>query len=246
MKIASFSWGICDAAMPASVRKNVESALRLAVLRGITVFAASGDSGSYDCQRSKFSDHRLTVDFPSDSPQVVSVGGTLLSVLTSGAYGTESAWEGPFSNSGGGGGINTFDAAPSWQVAAHVGNGQRVVPDVSASASPTSGWLARDYGNWDSFGGTSAATPFWAASMLLAEQLGAKQGVKRTCFLAPILYTLASAPQPVPAVPRRQHGRESPLRRRARAGTTPPASARPTSTTSPATWSRTSAPPVRP
>ena len=50
---------------------NVENALRLAVLRGITVFAASGDSGSYDCQRSKFSDHRLTVDFPSDSPQVV-------------------------------------------------------------------------------------------------------------------------------------------------------------------------------
>ena len=198
VKIASFSWGICDAGMPAAVRKNVESALRLAVLRGITVFAASGDSGSYDCQRSKFSDHRLTVDFPSDSPQVVSVGGTLLSVQTSGAYGTESAWEGPFTDSGGGGGINTFDAAPSWQSAAHVGNGQRVVPDVSASASPTSGWLARDYGNWDSFGGTSAATPFWAASMLLSEQLAAKQGVKRTCFLAPILYTLASAHQPYP------------------------------------------------
>jgi subtilase family serine protease len=198
VKIASFSWGICDETMPASVRKNIETALKLAVLRGITVFVSSGDSGAYDCQRSKFADHRLTVDFPSDSPQVVSVGGTLLSVLTSGAYGTESGWEGPFSNSGGGGGIDSFDAAPSWQTAAHVGNGNRVVPDVSASASPTSGWLTRDYGNWDSFGGTSAAAPFWASSMLLAEQLAAKQGVTRTCFLAPILYELASARQPYP------------------------------------------------
>jgi kumamolisin len=198
VKIASFSWGVCDAGMPAAVRKNVEDALKLAALRGVTVFAASGDSGAYDCQRSKFSDHRLTVDFPSDSPQVVSVGGTLLSVQPNGAYGQEAAWEGPFTNSGGGGGINTVDAAPSWQTAAHIGDGHRVVPDVSASASPTSGWLTRDYGNWDSFGGTSAATPFWASSMLLAEQLAAKQGVKQTCFLAPILYRLASGKQPYP------------------------------------------------
>jgi kumamolisin len=198
VKIASFSWGICDSGIPQATRKSIENTLALAALRGITVFSASGDSGSYDCQRSRFSDHRLTVDFPSDAPQALSVGGTLLSVQTSGAYGTEAAWEGPFSNAGGGGGVNPIDAAPSWQTAAHVGSGRRAVPDVSASASPTSGWLARAYGDWSSFGGTSASTPFWASSMLLAEELAARQGIKRTCFLAPILYRLASTGQPYP------------------------------------------------
>ena len=241
VKIASFSWGICDAGMPAAVRKNVENALRLAVLRGITVFVASGDSGSYDCQRSKFSDHRLTVDFPSDSPQVVSVGGTLLSVQTSGAYGTESAWEGPFSNSGGGGGINTFDAAPSWQAAAHVGNGQRVVPGRVREREPDERLagprlrqlgLVRRHERGDAvLGGLDAA-------------VGATRGEagRQTDVLPradPLQARLGASA--LPAVPRRASPAGTGTTTRARAGTTPPASARPTSTTSPATSSRTSA-----
>jgi kumamolisin len=191
--IVSFSWGICDAGLPSGYRDGVSSALKLAVLSGITVFSASGDSGSYDCQRANFADHRLTVDFPAASPQVVAVGGTLLSVSTSGAYAGEAGWEQPLSYSGGGGGIDPNDSAPSWQVAAGVRGGHRGVPDVSAAASPESGWLTRDYGNWDGAGGTSAAAPFWAASMLLAHQYAAKQGVTRRCFLAPILYRLATS-----------------------------------------------------
>ena len=72
------------------------------------------------------------------------------------------------------------------------------MPDVAASASPASGWLVRDSGGWSNVGGTSAASPFWAASMLLAEQYARSQGVTRRCFLAPILYTLASTQQPYP------------------------------------------------
>jgi subtilase family serine protease len=198
--IVTFSWGLCDSSLPSDFRQAVQHALQLAVARGITVFVSSGDSGSYDCQRQNYSNHTLSVDFPSDLPQVVSVGGTLLSVATNGSYFTESGWENPLSDAGGGGGINTRDAAPSWQRAAHLpGGGHRVLPDVSASASPASGWIVRDYGNWDSFGGTSASSPFWAASMLLAEQYAAKHGVKRRCFLAPILYRLATASQPYPA-----------------------------------------------
>ncbi len=198
--IATFSWGLCDSRLPGEFRQAVERALELAVARGITVFVASGDSGSYDCQRQDFSDHRLCVDFPSDLPPVVSVGGTLLSLASDGSYSSESGWENPLSDAGGGGGINPNDPAPSWQRAAHLpGGGDRVVPDVSASASPASGWLVRDYGNWDSFGGTSAASPFWASSMLLAEQYARKHGVTRRCFLAPILYRLATANEPYPA-----------------------------------------------
>jgi hypothetical protein len=99
------------------------------------VFVASGDSGSYDCQRSDFADHRLSVDFPASSPQAVAVGGTLLSVNTDGSYAGEAGWEAPLSNAGGGGGVNRLDAAPSWQAAAGVGGGHRGLPDVSASAA---------------------------------------------------------------------------------------------------------------
>jgi kumamolisin len=198
--VASFSWGICDAGLPSAYRSGVSSALKLAALRGITVFVASGDSGSYDCQRSDFADHRLTVDFPASSPQAVAVGGTLLSVSVDGSYAGESGWEQPLSYAGGGGGVNPNDPAPSWQVAAGVRGGHRGVPDVSAAASPDSGWVTRDYGNWDAAGGTSAAAPFWAASMLLAHQFAQQQGVTRRCFLAPILYRLATTHQRYPAL----------------------------------------------
>ncbi len=187
------------------------SALKLAALRGITVFVASGDSGSYDCQRSDFADHRLSVDFPAASPQAVAVGGTLLSVGADGSYAGEAGWEAPLSNAGGGGGVNRLDPAPSWQAAAGVGGGHRGVPDVTAAASPDSGWVTRDYGKWDTAGGTSAAAPFWAASMLLAEQYAAKHGVTRRCFLAPILYRLATTRSF--GIPRRAYRRQPLLRR---------------------------------
>jgi kumamolisin len=193
ISIASFSWGLCDAGLPPAYRSAVSTELKLAVLRGLTVFVASGDSGSYDCQRSNFADHRLTVDFPSSSPHVVAVGGTSLSVSPSGAYAGEAGWEAPLSYAGGGGGVNPNDPTPSWQVAAGVKGGHRGVPDVSAAASPDTGWVTYDYGHWDAAGGTSAATPFWAASMLLARQYALEHGVKRSCFLAPILYHLAAA-----------------------------------------------------
>ncbi len=198
VSIATFSWGICDAGLPPAYRSGVSSALKLAVVRGMTVFVASGDSGSYDCQRADFADHRLTVDFPAASPQVVAVGGTLLSVGTDGSYAGEAGWEQPLSYAGGGGGVSRNEPAPSWQVAVGVRGGDRGVPDVSAAASPDSGWLTRDYGNWDAAGGTSAAAPFWAASMLLAHQYAERQGVTRSCFLAPIMYRLATTHQPFP------------------------------------------------
>jgi subtilase family serine protease len=197
--IASFSWGVCDAGLPSAYRSGVSSALKLAVLRGITVFVASGDGGSYDCQRANFADHRLTVDFPASCPQAVAVGGTLLAVSTDGSYGGEAGWEQPLSYAGGGGGVDPNDPAPSWQAAAGVRGGHRGVPDVSAAASPDSGWVIRDYGNWGAAGGTSAAAPFWAASMLLAHQFALKQGVRRRCFLTPILYRLATTHQRYPA-----------------------------------------------
>ena len=39
--------------------------------------------------------------------------------------------------------------------------------------------------------GTSAATPFWATSMLIVQQYMQKQRVGPLCFAAPLLYALA-------------------------------------------------------
>ena len=166
---------------------------RLAVLRGITVFAASGDSGSYDCQRSKFSDHRLTVDFPSDSPQVVvgrrdaPLGADERRVRHRGG------WEGPFSNAGGGGGINTFDAgslvAGGRACRERTAGGSRRVrerePDERlARPRLRQLGLVRRHERGDAvLGGLDAA----------AEQLAAKQGVKRT--LLPRADPLHSSPR---------------------------------------------------
>jgi kumamolisin len=47
-------------------------------------------------------------------------------------------------------------------------------------------------------GGTSAAAPFWAASMLLVGQYAAAHGVPRLGFLDPVLYALAASPQRLP------------------------------------------------
>ena len=215
----------------------------MAVRRGITVFVASGDSGSYDCQRADFSDHSLTVDFPADLPQVVGVGGTLLSVSTDGTYFGEAGWEDTLSNAGGGGGVNPHDAAPSWQAAAGAGaGGHRGVPDVAASASAASGWLVRDSGGWSNVGGTSAASPFWAASMLLAEQYARSQGRDAALLprADPLHARLDAAAVRRPSTTWCSAATATTTRRRA--GTTRPASARPTPGTSPATSRRTSAP----
>ena len=115
-----------------------------------------------------------------------------------------------------------------------MGGGHRGVPDVSAAASPDSGWVTRDYGNWDTAGGTSAAAPFWAASMLLAEQYAGEAG--RDAPLLPRADPLPARDdaQPFPAFHDVRPAATA-TTTQARAGTTRPASAHPTSGTSPAT-----------
>lgn len=198
--IASDSWGLCDSGVDPAARAAVEHAFRAAALHGTTFFVASGDTGAYDCQARDFADHRLTVDFPSDSPNVVSVGGTTLTVQTDGTYLSEAGWEEPLENAGGGGGISPVKPAPSWQVTYRIGKGtHRVVPDVSANANTLTGWAIVAGGKQHVIGGTSAAAPFWAGAMLLVQQFVQRHGITSQCFLAPLLYQLAETRQAFPA-----------------------------------------------
>ena len=80
-------------------------------------------------------------------------------------------------------------------------NGKRQVPDVAAVADPDSGFFAvtpdpqTGRAEPNIVGGTSAATPFWAASMLLIKQFAQTQGVGKLGFVDPLLYRIANSAQ---------------------------------------------------
>src|SRR6202034_2108307 len=92
----------------------------------------------------------------------------------------EQAWNDAlyYSEGAGGGGISSDFAMPAYQQAlgqvsgstgtpcANSGGDCREVPDVAADADPSSGYNIYDSVNglgWTALGGTSGATPLWAA-----------------------------------------------------------------------------------
>ncbi len=195
--IVSISWGSCD--VPGTRSQATEQALEAAEASGISIFVASGDAGAYDCQSSDTENVRPTVDYPASSSHVVGVGGTLLSVREDGSYLEEVGWEDVLEGSGGGGGLSPVEQRPSWQTGPGVqndlSNGNRQVPDVAAAADPDSGFAVYFAGDIQGIGGTSAAAPFWAASMLLVRQVAQDAGIEGLGFVNPMLYQIAANPQ---------------------------------------------------
>lgn len=205
--IVSISWGTCEnLANPFSIGAN-EAEFAAAMAAGISIFVASGDDGAFDCRRVQVSDDlferdlSIGVDYPGSSPSVVGVGGTFLSVRQDGSYLDEAGWEEPLGGGGGGGGLSRFFDRPGWQVGSGVdnafSNGQRQVPDVAGPADPSSGFFVvyTEPGQGlvsGQVGGTSAAAPFWAASMLLTLQLAQSEGLDTLGPLGPTLYQVAA------------------------------------------------------
>ena len=126
---------------------------------GVSFFVSAGDAG-------------LPAEYPSSSPNVISVGGTSLSFSGSTLTG-ETGW------SEGGGGCSAYENAMVAQ-AGFSGYGQvncggrRATPDVSLVADPASGVAVYDStryqgrAGWFVGGGTSASSPMWAARSAVA------------------------------------------------------------------------------
>jgi kumamolisin len=201
-QVVSISWGRCEPIAGPAAGDPDDVALASAEMSGLSIFVSSGDQGAYDCldegdglQR----DFAVAADYPAVSPHVIAVGGTYLSVHRDGSYLGEVAWQDPLGQSGTGGGLSNTFAKPAWQVGPGVANarsdGHRQLPDVAGPADPTSGLFVVSGGTEEVIGGTSAATPFWAGSMVLAAQLAAKDGISRLGFLDPVLYAVAAAHQ---------------------------------------------------
>ncbi|MDE3132589.1 MAG: S8/S53 family peptidase [Acidobacteriota bacterium] len=196
----SVSWGLAedDPNWSQAALQAIDQRLQAAAALGITVCVAAGDDGSADQE----TDGRAHIDFPASSPHVLAVGGTMLSGSSDVVW-----WQSPGERSGGGGatggGVSVVFPRPSWQNVqiASINPGSidgRVIPDVAALAGPPFYdviFIGQDQPN----GGTSAATPLWAA--LIARMAGAVQTPWRPRYLAPLLYAPAgSAAQPVGAL----------------------------------------------
>lgn len=175
----SISWGSCEPAQLQSAAP-VNNILKSLVGAGVTVFAATGDDGAFDCT-GLLGNPTEGVDFPAASPYVVGVGGTRLTstnrASNNGRNWSESAWScdsasdcsggllGLVSGRGGsGGGTSQIFGAPPYQRG--LGGSGRMLPDIAAVGDPATGmsiYTSQSAGPVLTVGGTSLASPVEAA-----------------------------------------------------------------------------------
>ena len=146
----------------------------------------------------------LGVSDPASQPYVTAVGGTSVTAL--GPAPTEKVWNDQlnYSEGAGGGGISRTFSMPGYQQpigtvsgssgtpCANASGDCREVPDVSADADPSTGYVIYDSVNglgWNALGGTSGAAPLWAA--VLAVVASADGNTAGYGALNPTLYELA-------------------------------------------------------
>ena len=211
-QVVTASWGQCEFINGSGAAAAENTLFQQAAAEGMSIFSASGDDGAEDCFPAPPTAY---VDDPASQPYVTGVGGTRIDAL--GPRPTESAWNDGVRTGASGGGVSTLWKMPGYQANApgflHVINSGsstsacgsssgycREVPDVSADADPTTGYLiywngtgAAGPGNqgWQVVGGTSGAAPAWAALIALANASSACKGVA-IGFANPALYNAAA------------------------------------------------------
>jgi len=168
--VMTSSWGLCEDGTGPRMMGTEENLFRQAAVQGIAVFFSAGDAGAYDCGPRK-TPPVLAVDYPSSSQYVTAVGGTSLRVDKY-ARTSETIWK------KGGGGVSKTTALPVWQVAKTLPPGNfRATSDVSLVSDPRTGYMYLFKGKWENIGGTSAASPTWAALWtLVTEATGQRVG----------------------------------------------------------------------
>ena len=149
----------------------------------VSFFAASGDRGAPGI-------------YPAMSPNVVAIGGTSLT-LGKGGVAIESAW------SRSGGGTSAYEARPAYQAGiVSQTTKKRSSPDVALVSDPATGLAVCDSKAngaktpWVAYGGTSIATPQWAAIGAIVAQGRAVSGaapLDGRKELLPALYSLPAA-----------------------------------------------------
>ncbi|MHB1508127.1 MAG: protease pro-enzyme activation domain-containing protein [Acidimicrobiales bacterium] len=190
---------------------------------GKTVFASSGDSGNDICSAGSGAPAQpvLSASDPASQPFVTGVGGTSMTAAT--IPPTETVWNDGGAGGAGGGGLSSIWPEPAWQASAKVrglnnpgvisaadavdgGNfcqatygpstNCREVPDVSAEASPNiGGFPVYLDGAWNQYGGTSLASPTWAAITADIDSTPSCVAEGGVGFVSPKLYAISSVAQ---------------------------------------------------
>jgi kumamolisin len=185
--VISISWGWAElesngVSWTVSAVDAVDQTFQEAAMLGVTVFAATGDSGS-DCN---IGDNKAHVNFPPSDPWITSCGGTSIRNVNGLSF-TEATWN---DNGVPGGGISDIFPLPDWQVGAGVpgsvndGHSGRGIPDIAGQAD---GYNIFFDGSWDGpVPGTSETAPLYAG---LAALMNAAMG-DNVGYLNPILYQI--------------------------------------------------------
>ncbi|TWP37928.1 S53 family peptidase [Leekyejoonella antrihumi] len=206
----SMSFGTSsDQGLTTADKNSWDRPLLQASLTGMSVFAATGDSGD-NSRKTKTNDGKPHIGYPATSYYVAAVGGTSVGMKSTGSLSALTGWEDGFysqaspgattfpdvTNSyppyGAGGGISETWSMPAWQKGKVGGysSTMRVVPDIAAVADPFTGYTiyTNDGGlTYEPIGGTSLATPVTAALV----GLGKTANKYKVGNIAPKLYQLA-------------------------------------------------------
>ena len=219
--VITYSYGACEPRITSGVAATSanQAEAQKGNAEGITWVASSGDTGAAGCdpKTGSLAQNGLAVISPSSIPEVTGVGGTEFnegsgtywnstndsSHASALGYTPEMAWNdasGDPSNLrlwSSTGGASIYYKKPSWQTGPGVPNdGQRDVPDISfAAAAHHDGYLYAANGAVACCeGGTSIATPLFAAALTLLNQYQVSTGAQSQPGLGnvnPRLYTLA-------------------------------------------------------
>ena len=191
--IVSASFGVCEK------NTSIGNLWQQAAAQGMSVFVASGDSGSATCDSAESAAAKggLAVNGLASTPYNVAVGGTrfndngtywnrtnnFLNLSSARGYIPETVWNDrkDFGVPGlwSGGGVSSFWPQPSWQVGFGVPTADpgtttghhRYLPDISLSASGHDGYVIRQEGHVGVVFGTSASAPAFAGIMAMINQM---------------------------------------------------------------------------
>jgi kumamolisin len=159
----SISWGLNEKAWSAQGLLEMNNMFKKAWIRGIGVYAASGDDGAKD------GTDTYQPDYPASDPYVTATGGTRL-IGRNGEIAAETVWNNGKWSGSTGGGVSEIWNVPDYQrdvsvppSANNTGKPGRGVPDISGNADPRSGYIIRVDGKESTIGGTSGVAPLYAA-----------------------------------------------------------------------------------
>ena len=206
----SASFGECEAALTdlgsRSQRRLDRYMTLVAAAAGVPILVSADDQGSSACSTAGIPalDKLALVDYPAGQKFVTAVGGTSFTLRRDNSILSQRVWNDTVLGSllshygGGGGGTSRLIGRPYYQSQAGIRGGKgRQVPDLAFYADLVPGWTINctaapcQGAGWFSVGGTSAATPLFAAGLALVNQDGAKRGLPPIGFVNPLLYRLA-------------------------------------------------------